>query len=65
MHHVSMCVCVCVCVAEKRENDAHEVNGMTGLLQLLSLGVMEGLRKWLLTHTHDKREGASGADSWI
>lgn len=50
---------VCVCVLQReRENDADEVNGMTGLLQLFSLGVMESLCKWLLTNT--QQEGGSG-----
>ena len=61
-----LCVFVCVCFGEK---DADEVNGTTGLLQLLSLGVMEGLCKWLLTHTHthtrDEREEVGRTQGWI
>lgn len=47
--HQSLCsVCVCMCMCA----DTDEVNEMTCLLQLLSLGVMEGLSKWLLTQTN-------------
>lgn len=54
-------VCACVLQREReRENYADEVNGMTGLLQLLSLGVMETLFKWLLTNTHNKEEEVGG-----
>lgn len=54
-----------MCVTERErerenENYADEVKRMTGLLQLLSLGVMESLCKWLLTNTHNKEEEVGG-----
>lgn len=42
---------MCVCTLQ-RENDTDEVNGTTGLLELFSLGIMEGLCKWLITLIH-------------
>lgn len=57
MGHVRVCV-----LESERENDADEVNGMTGLLQLFSLGVMESLCKWL-TNTDTQQGGGSGRDT--
>lgn len=41
------------------EDDADGVSGMTGHLQLFSLGAVECLCKWLLKHTrsHTARQG--------